>query len=138
MSNQIYPKWLDHVLESFLLGTGPATEYTVNLAAVGVSAAYAFDANHDTYADIESYTLFSPVPMSNVTVNNGVIDADDTLLTLTDSIGETMAAVIILAAWDEGAYCVAYLDTVESGDLPFIISEGDFLLRWNSSGILRI
>ena len=64
--------------------------------------------------------------------------AQDSLINFGEPSGVPAGSLAVFVAWDTGSDLIAYIDTLESGDLPFNVAAGEYKIKWDSRGILRI
>lgn len=138
MSNQLYPKWKEAILQgsanSALNGSGTTGVY----AALVDTGTYTYNAAHEFYSSL-SGIVGTPVEIgATKSYTNGVFDGADVTLT---AVSGSTAEAIVLYVKNAGANTtwrlVAYLDTGVTG-LPVTPNGGDITVSWNASGIFAL
>jgi len=132
MTNRIYPKWK----EALLQGSSDSTlNGTVKVALIDTGT-YTYNAVHNMLDDI-SGVVGTAQTLASKTYTNGYFDAGDAVFSAVS--GATVEALIIYI--DTGtpstSRLVAYLDTGFTG-LPVTPNGGDITVQWDAAGIFRI
>lgn len=138
MSNQLYPKWKEAIIQgsanSALNGSGTTGVY----AALVDTGTYTYNAAHEFYSSL-SGIVGTPVEIgATKSYTNGVFDGADVTLT---AVSGSTAEAIVLYVQNAGANTtwrlVAYLDTGVTG-LPVTPNGGDINVSWSVSGIFAL
>lgn len=138
MSNQLYPKWKEALLQnsanSALNGSGTTGVY----AALVDTGTYTYDAAHEFYSSL-SGIVGTPVEIgATKSYTNGVFDGGDVTLT---AVSGSTAEAIVLYVKNAGANTtwrlVAFIDTGVTG-LPVTPNGGDINVSWSASGIFSL
>lgn len=138
MSNQLYPKWKEAIIQgsanSALNGSGTTGVY----AALVDTGTYTYNAAHEFYSSL-SGIVGTPVEIgATKSYTNGVFDGADVTLT---AVSGSTAEAIVLYVQNAGANTtwrlVAYLDTGVTG-LPVTPNGGDINVSWSASGIFSL
>src|SRR3546814_6029966 len=75
--NQIYPSFLQSLMEQFFKVDEPWTVDSLDVLLVGVGEGYTFDDSHHQVEDLGINVVFGPVPVPGVTLTNGVFAAGE-------------------------------------------------------------
>jgi hypothetical protein len=133
MSNAIYPKWKQSLLE--FTANNDLDGQTVKAALVDTGT-YTYNSAHDFHNDL-SGIIGTPQTIGTKTFTNGVFDGDN--VTFTAVSGASVEAIVIYI--DTGVSgtspLVAYIDTGVTG-LPVTPNGGDITVTWNASGIFAL
>lgn len=138
MANQLYPTFLQGLMEQFFKVTAPWTVADMSLFVCGVDSNYTFSAAHSTVEDLGINVVLSPIAVPDVEIVGGVLKAGDAETDVTDEAGEVVAAVVLFCANDDGSQLIAYIDEGLPSQLPMTLLAGKVFVRWNESGIFRI
>lgn len=132
MTNRIYPKWKEAVMQA---ASNSGLNGTVKVALIDAGT-YTYNAAHDMLDDI-SGVVGTAQTLASKTYANGYFDADDVVFSAVS--GATVEALIIYI--DTGtpstSRLVAYPDTGYTG-LPVTPNGGDITVQWDAAGIFRI
>lgn len=133
MSNAIYPKWKEAVMQA---SSNSSLGGTVKAALIDTGA-YTYSSAHDMWDDASAGVIGTPQTLGSKTYTSGTFDAAD--VTYTAVSGNTVEAIIIYI--DTGtpstSRLVAYLDTGYTG-LPVTPNGGDISITWDAAGIFTI
>lgn len=135
MANALYPIAKQRLLE-WVLGVSPAPVGAGALYMAGVTSAYTYSATHENVSDLTGIVM-PEAALQNVTLTNGVIDADD-LTTPGMTIGQTLNALILYAKWAGDDLLIAYMDTPGDATIPQVINSTLGLIMFDVNGICRI
>lgn len=138
MANQLYPKWLQHLMEVYFGVTPHFSAAAIDVFVCGVGPGYTYDPAHFEVEDLGINVVIPPAPLLDVTLINGILDASDTETNTDDLIGQVVEAAVIFTANDDGSRLMAYIDTGTPTQLPLTLVNGKFFFRWNAAGIFRI
>ena len=138
MTNQLYPKWKQEVMQ----GTANTSlGGTVKQTFADITTAYTFSTAHDFVDDLganDNPNYGSATSLASKTFTDGLFDAADTTTTALSG-GADLGAIILYV--DSGVEAtsrlVLYLDTSITG-MPFTPSGGDVTVQWNASGIFQL
>ena len=139
MSNQIYPTWLQHLMETYF-GVEPhfTTNPVMDIFVCGVNSSYTYDPTDFEVEDLGATVVMTPVPLTNVTLTNGVLKCDVTEVEVDAEAANEVFAMVIFVANDDGSRLIAFIDEGQPTQLPLVLAKGKFFFRWNAAGILRI
>jgi len=133
MSNAIYPKWKEAVMQA---SSNSSLGGTVKAALIDTGA-YTYSSAHDMWDDASAGVIGTPQTLGSKTYTSGTFDAAD--VTYTAVSGNTVEAIIIYI--DTGtpstSRLVAYLDTGYTG-LPVTPNGGDIGIAWDAAGIFTL
>ncbi len=133
MSNVIYPKWKEAVMQA---SSNSSLGGTVKAALIDTGA-YTYSSAHDFWDDASAGVIGTPQTLASKTYTSGTFDAAN--VTYTAVSGNTVEAIIIYI--DTGtpatSRLVAYLDTGYTG-LPVTPNGGDISITWDAAGIFTI
>ena len=138
MANQIYPSFLQQLMEQFFKVDPPWTTDSMDVFVCGVGSGYTFDPSHHEVEDLGINVVLSPAAIPNVTLTNGVFSADDVETTVAEEAGQVVEAIVIFCANDDGSQLIAYIDEGLPTQLPMTLLAGTVFIHWNDSGIFRI
>ena len=131
MSNQIYPKFKEAVIQA---SANSSLGGTVKVALVDTGT-YTYSAAHEFLSSLTG-RVGTDQTLGTKTFVNGLFDAAD--VTYTAVTGATVEALVIYI--DTGvagtSRLVAYIDTGVT-NLPVTPNGGDILITWNASGIVQ-
>lgn len=136
--NQIYPSFLQSLMEQFFKVDEPWTVDSLDVLLVGVGEGYTFDDSHHQVEDLGINVVFGPVPVPGVTLTNGVFAAGEIETSVEAEAGEVVHAVVLFAANDDGSQLLCYIDEGLPSQLPMTLLAGKVYVHWNDSGIFRI
>ena len=133
MSNALYPKWKEQLLQ--FTPNNDLDGQAVKVALVDTSV-YTYSAAHQFLTSL-SGVVGTPQEITNKTFVNGVFDGDD--LAFINVTGATAEALVIYIDTGVAATSplVAYIDSGVAG-LPITPSGGDIDIVWNASGIFAL
>lgn len=136
MANAVYPLAKERLLE-WAMGSNPP-EGGATLCVIGVKDTYSYSAGHETLDDVSGSAIVLPeTELDNVTLDFGVVDADDT--DLNDmTIGETLNAFIVYFKWASTTLLLCYMDTPTNATIPQLINTEAGRLEFSASGIFEI
>lgn len=133
MSNSIYPKWKEALLQGL-----SNTSLTGTVKAVLIDlGAYTYDPTHDFLDDVASGArVGTPQTLTTKTFVNGVFDADN--VSFPTVSGPTVEALLLYidTGVEATSYLVAYIDSSVVG-LPDTPSGGNIQIIWDN-GTYRI
>ena len=137
MTNVLYPKWKQAVVEgaadSALTGTG-STGLWVALVDLG---SYTYSAAHQFYSSLSG--IASEVEVTSVTTALALIDGDD--VTLPSVPAGPNCEALVLYRKNAGANTtwrlVGLIDTGVT-NLPVTPNGGDIDIQWNAGGIFQL
>ena len=137
MSNQLYPKWKEAILQasanSALNGTGTTGVY----AALVDTGTYTYNAAHQFYSDL-SGVVGTDQEITTKTFTNGLFDgADISHPAVTGASAEAIVLYVKNAGASTTWRLVGYIDTGVSG-LPVTPNGGAINTTWNASGIFQL
>ena len=138
MANQLYPSFLQSLMEQFFKVTEPWTAAPMDLFVCGVDSNYTFSTAHVTVEDLGINVVLPPIAVPDVTIEGGVFKAGDASTDVTTEAGGVVNAVVLFAANDDGSQLIAYIDEGLPSQLPMNLFVGKMFVRWNESGIFRI
>lgn len=139
MANQIYPSWLEHMLDVYFNADDHWTTNPMNLYVCGLREEYNFHPAHATVEDLGINVVLAPRLLEEVTTIDGVLKAADMDSIVTDEeAGARVLSMVIFAANDDGSRLLAHITEGAEHQLPMRIVEGVLKLYWNPLGILRI
>lgn len=138
MANQLYPTFLQGLMEQYFQVTAPWTAAAMDLFVCGVDSNYTFSAAHSTVEDLGINVVLSPVAVPDVEIIGGVLKAGDAETDVTDEAGGVVAAAVLFCANDDGSQLIAYIDEGLPTQLPMTLLAGKVKIHWNESGIFRI
>lgn len=121
MSNALYPNGVDG------FGDGSIDWVADDIAAILVSAAYVYDADHAVFADVTGILANAVSYLTGKTFNNRIADADDITLTY-QAEGVGVAVIIYSVTADR---LIAYIDNVAEG-LPLTMDGHNVRLTWSN------
>ncbi len=140
MSNQLYPKWKEALLQnsanSALNGSGTTGVY----AALVDTGTYTYNAAHEFYSSL-SGIVGTPVEIgATKSYTDGVFDgADVTFTAVTGATAEAIVLYVKNAGANTTWRLVAYLDTGITGMSPSVTPNGgDITISFNASGIFAL
>ena len=139
MSNAIYPKWKEAIMQasanSALNGSGTTGVY----AALIDTGTVSYNAAHQYFSDVVAGQVGSEVEIgATKTYTNGVFDGAD--VTFTSVSGNSAEAIVLFVknAGDNTTWRLfAWLDT-NITNLPVTPNGGNIAVAWNGSGILGL
>lgn len=136
MSNALYPKYK----EAMMAGSNNVslTNESVVISLID-TAEITFSTSHEFYADLDANGVVATANLENVTVTNGVLDADDvSFLSVANTEDQSEALLIWIDTSDANtSRLVAWLDTNVSG-LPITPDNSNVDVTWSTSGIFRL
>lgn len=138
MANQLYPTFLQGLMEQYFQVEEPWTSDSVGLFVCGVDSNYTFSAEHSMVEDLGINVVLSPVAVPDVEIIGGVLKAGDAETDVTDEAGGVVAAAVLFCANDDGSQLIAYIDEGLPTQLPMTLLAGKVKIHWNESGIFRI
>lgn len=138
MSNQLYPKWkeavMQHTANSSLAGSGTTGVYAVLVD----TATYTYSAAHEFFSSVAAAKVGTEVEITSKTFLNGLFDgADVTETAVTGNSAEAIVIFIKNAGANTTWRLVAYIDTGVTG-LPVTPNGDDIATLWNDSGIFQL
>src|SRR3546814_20240965 len=104
--NQIYPSFLQSLMEQFFKVDEPWTVDSLDVLLVGVGEGYTFDDSHHQVEDLGINVVFGPVPVPGVTLTNGVFAAGEIETSVEAEAGEVVHAVVRSEERRVGKECV--------------------------------
>ena len=133
MSNALYPKWKQALLE--FTANNDLDGQTVKVAMV--TAGYTYSSTHQYYSSVSTSVVGTPQTLGTKTFTNGVFDAADVLFTAVT--GAQVVALVIYIDTGNAATSplVAFIDTGVT-NLPVTPNGGDIAITWNASGIFAL
>lgn len=138
MANQLYPTFLQGLMEQYFQVEAPWTSVAMSLFVCGVDSSYTFNAAHSTVEDLGINVVLSPIEVPDVEIIGGVLKAGDAETLVSDEAGGVVAAAVLFCANDDGSQLVAYIDEGLPTQLPMTLLAGKVKIHWNESGIFRI
>src|SRR3546814_6038051 len=112
--NQIYPSFLQSLMEQFFKVDEPWTVDSLDVLLVGVGEGYTFDDSHHQVEDLGINVVFGPVPVPGVTLTNGVFAAGEIETSVEAEAGEVVHAVVLFAANDDGSRSEEHTSELQS------------------------
>lgn len=133
----IYPKFRQQLLTWALNASAPAG---LAFYVVGVKSTYVYDPAHTGLGNIPAGGICAPeTALANVTIVDGVIDADDVYWDTVLTAGVTIDGLIVYLKDGGGnSFLAAYFDTSSDGSLPQLIESTSGFIRWDGQGIFKI
>ena len=133
MSNALYPKWKQALLE--FTANNDLDGQTVKVALV--TAGYTYSGTDQYYSSVSAAVVGTPQTLGTKTFTNGVFDAADVLFTAVT--GAQVVALVIYIDTGNAATSplVAFIDTGVT-NLPVTPNGGDIAITWNASGIFAL
>jgi hypothetical protein len=138
MSNALYPKWKEALLQnsadSDLDGSGTTGVYAVLID----TGTYTYNAAHDFYNDLSGIVGSEVEIGATKAYTDGVFDGGD--ITFTAVSGATVEALVLFrknAGANTTWRLIAYIDTGVTG-LPVTPNGGDISVAWHASGIFAL
>ena len=138
MANQIYPSFLQQLMEQYFKVDAPWTADSMDVFVVGVGPEYEFATTHHEVEDLGLNIVFEPIPVPDVTLTGGVFAAGDAEGLIESEAGETVKALVLFCANNDGSQLIAYIDEGQPMQLPMTLIVGQLFVRWNAAGIFRI
>ena len=132
MTNKIYPKWKEAVIQG---GANSSLAGTVKVALIDAGA-YAQSDAHEFLTSLAGI-VGTPQTLTSKTFVGGVLDGAD--VTFTAVTGPSVEAIVLYIDTGVAATSrlVAYLDSGYT-NLPVTPNGGDVLITWNVAGIVGI
>jgi len=114
MSNTLFPKFKELLLQDL-------TSATVKVMLV--KSGYTYSSSHQYLSDVSTYDNGRSSALTNITVANGIFDADD-VSGITVSASAQVIAVVLYkdTGNDSTSPLIAYIDTMTG--LPFTVGAG--------------
>lgn len=133
MSNALYPKWKQALLE--FTANNDLDGQTVKVALV--TAGYTYSSTDQYYSSVSASVVGTPQTLGNKTFTDGVFDADD--VTFASVSGAQVVALVIYIDTGNSATSplVAFIDTGVT-NLPVLPNGGDISITWNATGIFAL
>ena len=133
MSNALYPKWKQALLE--FTANNDLDGQTVKVALV--TAGYTYSSTDQYYSSVSASVVGTPQTLGNKTFTDGVFDADD--VTFASVSGAQVVALVIYIDTGNSATSplVAFIDTGVT-NLPVLPNGGDISITFNASGIFAL
>jgi len=136
MANAIYPKYK----EALLAGSNNVslTDESVSISLID-TAEITFSISDEFYSDLNANGVVATANLENVTVTDGVLDADDvSFVSVANTEDQSEALLIWVDTSDANtSRLVAWLDTNVSG-LPITPDNSNVDVTWSTSGIFRL
>lgn len=136
MASAVYPKFGEKLLEWALNQTAPAG---LAFYVIAVDETYVPDNAHENLANIPGGAIQVPeTALANVTIVDGIVNADDVDFSGV-TIGERLQAAVIYAKDGGGnSYLAAYIDESSDGSIPQDFATTQGRLVWNAVGIFKV
>lgn len=138
MTDALYPKWKEALIQSSadadLDGSGTTGVY----AALVDTGTYTYNAAHEFYSSLSGIVGTDQEIGATKSYTNGVFDGAD--VTFTAVTGNTVEAIVLYrknAGANTTWRLIAYIDTSVTG-LPVTPNGGDIAISWNASGIFAL
>lgn len=133
MSNALYPKWKQALLE--FTANNDLDGQTVKVALV--TAGYTYSSTDQYYSSVSASVVGTPQTLGSKTFTDGVFDAAD--VTFTAVSGSQVVSLVIYIDTGNSATSplVAFIDTGVT-NLPVTPNGGDIAITWNASGIFSL
>lgn len=131
MASVLYNSGKDAILDGTI---GNITTATLKLTLIDTGD-YTFSQTHTDFAnDVASAAKIQTETLSNVTVSDGTVDADD--VTFSSVTGDEFEALIL---WDDDGADGVLIAYIDSGtNLPLVPNGGDVVVEFSASGIFSI
>ena len=133
MADAIYPKYKEALLSG-------AADVALDSETVKVSLVdtdqLSYSSLDEYYSDLFANGIIGSATLENVTVTNGVLDADDVNITAGNTESEALL-IWIDTANTETSRLVAWLDESVTG-LPILPNGSNVEITWNESGIFQL
>ena len=133
MSNALYPKWKEALLQ--FTTNNNLSSGTVKVALV--TAGYTYSSAHQFYSSVSASVVGTPQTIGTKTFTNGVFDGADVTFTAVTGSQATSLVLYIDTGSAATSPLVAYLDTSIT-NLPVTPNGGDISIVWNASGIFAL
>lgn len=136
MANAIYPKFKEALLSG--ANNISLTDETVVVSLVD-SEEITYSSSHEYYSDLNANGIIASANLENVTVTDGVFDADDvSFISVANTADQAEALLFWIDTSDANtSRVVAWLDTNVSG-LPITPDNSNVDVTWSTSGIFRL
>lgn len=133
MSNALYPKWKQALLE--FTTNNDLDGQTVKVALV--TAGYTYSSTDQYYSSVSASVVGTPQTLGSKTFTDGVFDAAD--VTFTAVSGSQVVSLVIYIDTGNSATSplVAFIDTGVT-NLPVTPNGGDIAITWNATGIFAL
>lgn len=133
MSNALYPKWKQALLE--FTANNDLSGQTVKVALV--TAGYTYSAADQYYSSVSASVVGTPQTIGSKTFTDGVFDGAD--VTFTAVTGSQVVSLVIYIDTGNAATSplVAFIDTGVT-NLPVLPNGGDITITWNATGIFAL
>ena len=133
MSNALYPKWKQALLE--FTTNNDLDGQTVKVALV--TAGYTYSSTDQYYSSVSASVVGTPQTLGSKTFTNGVFDAAD--VTFTSVTGSQVVSLVVYIDTGNAATSplVAFIDTGVT-NLPVTPNGGNIAITWNASGIFAL
>lgn len=139
MANVIYPSFLQQLMEQYFKVDAPWTAAEMDIFVCGVGSGYTFSESHHAVEDLGINVVLPPAPVPEVDLVGGLMKAGDVETQVGDEeAGDTVVALVLFCANDDGSQLIAFIDEGQPMQLPTTLLSGKFFVRWNPQGILRI
>jgi hypothetical protein len=133
MSNALYPKWKEAIIQA---SSNSSLGGTLKVVLVDAGT-YTYSSTHEFLSDL-SGTGGTAQTIGSKTYTNGVLDGADVTFTAVAGTVSYEALVLYLDTGVAGtSRLVAYIDTGVTG-LPVTSNGGDIAVAWNASGIFAL
>ena len=141
MTNVLYPKYKEKILNPGTLGTTSGTavdliDDTIKIALIDTGT-YTYNAADEFWSSASSALVGTAQTLASKSVTNGTFDAAD--VTFTSVTGASVEALIIFK--DTGtagtSSLICFIDVAASG-LPVTPNGGNITVTFNASGIFSI
>jgi len=133
MADAIYPKYKEALLSG-------AADVALDSETVKVSLVdtdqLSYSSLDEYYSDLFANGIIGSATLENVTVTNGVLDANDVNITGGNTESEALL-IWIDTANTETSRLVAWLDESVTG-LPILPNGSNVEITWNESGIFQL
>lgn len=133
MSNALYPKWKEALLQ--FTTNNNLSSGTVKVALV--TAGYTYSSAHQFYSSVSASVVGTPQTIGTKTFTNGVFDGADVTFTAVTGSQATSLVLYIDTGSAATSPLVCYLDTSIT-NLPVTPNGGDISIVWNASGIFAL
>lgn len=133
MSNALYPKWKQALLE--FTTNNDLDGQTVKVALV--NAGYTYSSADQYFSSVSASVVGTPQTLGSKTFTDGVFDAADVMFTAVTGAQAVSLVVYIDTGSAATSPLVAFLDTGIT-NLPITPNGGDIGITWDASGIFAL
>lgn len=133
MSNALYPKWKEQLLQ--FTANNNLSAGTVKVALV--TAGYTYSSSDQFYSSVSASVVGTPQTIGSKTFTDGVFSGANVTFTAVTGSQVTKLVIYIDTGSSATSPLVAYLDTGVT-NLPVTPNGGDIGIIWNASGIFAL